>query len=153
MIPRAGDDDASALVLQTLGGGETNAAGAAGDEDGVLVEAVHGVLDSFVSILQAAALGVGVAALPAFAAAQDPRLVRISEPLDIPKMPIWLLTHPEVRGNARVRALLQHLAERTPAVLDSLTRAGACCEATLRALAAANAGAPAKRARSGKRRD
>jgi hypothetical protein len=91
--------------------------------------------------------------LPAFAAAQDPRLVRISEPLDIPKMPIWLLTHPEVRGNARVRALLQHLAERTPAVLDSLTRAGACCEATLRALAAVNAGAPAKRARSGKRRD
>jgi DNA-binding transcriptional LysR family regulator len=105
-------------------------------------------MDSYVAILQAAALGVGVAALPAFAAAQDPRLVRISEPLDIPKMPVWLLTHPEVRNNARVRALLQHLAERTPAVLDTLIGAGACCDATLRALAAAKAGAaPTKRAR------
>jgi DNA-binding transcriptional LysR family regulator len=105
-------------------------------------------MDSFVAILQSAALGVGVAALPAFAAAQESRLVRISEPIDVPKMPIWLLTHPDVRDNARVRALLRHLAERTPALLEALVCAGACCEASMRAASALTADtAAAKRGR------
>jgi DNA-binding transcriptional LysR family regulator len=106
-------------------------------------------MDSFVAILQSAALGVGVAALPGFAAAQESRLVRISEPIEAPKMPIWLLTHPDVRGNARVRALLHHLAEHTPTVLDALMRGGACCEPTLCAMNAvetrAAASKPARR--------
>jgi DNA-binding transcriptional LysR family regulator len=41
-------------------------------------------MDSFVAILQSAARGVGVAAIPIFTAAQEPRLVRISQPLDMP---------------------------------------------------------------------
>ncbi len=84
-------------------------------------------MDSFMAIIQAAALGVGVAALPSFAAAQEPRLARISEPL-LPRMNVWLLTHPDVRDNARVRALLQHIAARTPDVLDSLLCDGRVCE-------------------------
>ncbi len=89
-------------------------------------------MDSFVAILQ----GVGVAALPAFAAAQESRLVRISEALDAPGMPIWLLTHPDVRDNARVRALLQKLVGASP-----------CCERSLQALLAPGARA-SKRTRS-----
>jgi DNA-binding transcriptional LysR family regulator len=84
-------------------------------------------MDSFLAIIQAAALGVGVAALPAFAAAQEPRLIRISEPLPV-AMNVWLLTHPDVRGNARVRALLQHIAERTPPLLEKLLCDGRTCD-------------------------
>ncbi len=87
-------------------------------------------MDSFLAIIQAAALGVGVAALPTFAAAQEPRLVRISEALP-PRMNLWLLTHPDVRGNARVRALLLHIAERTPALLDKMLCEGLCCDEML----------------------
>jgi DNA-binding transcriptional LysR family regulator len=95
-------------------------------------EVVPGVIprlrmDSFPAIIQAAALGVGVGVLPAFAAAQEPRLVRISDVLT-PKMNCWLLTHPDVRDNARVRALLLHIAERTPPLLEKLTCEGQMCE-------------------------
>jgi DNA-binding transcriptional LysR family regulator len=92
-------------------------------------------MSSFPAIIQAAALGVGVAALPAFAAAQEPRLVRISDTLP-PKMNCWLLTHPDVRGNARVRALVQHIAERTPPLLEALACEGRTCERMLCAQAA-----------------
>lgn len=85
-------------------------------------------LDAFLAIVHAAAAGLGVAALPIFAGAQDPRLIRIGAPLDSPKMPIWLLTHPDVRGNARVRALMQHIAERTPPLLTTLLCEGQYCE-------------------------
>ena len=85
-------------------------------------------MDAFVAILQTAAAGAGVAILPVFAAAQDPRLVRISAPLDAPAMPIWLLTHPDVRGNARVRALLRYVAEHTPPLLERLLCDGPACE-------------------------
>ena len=85
-------------------------------------------MDSFVAMLETAALGVGVAALPVFAASQESRLVRISEPIEAPRMPVWLLTHPDVRGNARVRALLQHIADHTPALLDKLMCDGQVCE-------------------------
>ncbi len=87
-------------------------------------------MDSFLAIIQATALGVGVAALPAFAAAQEPRLVRISDTLP-PKMNLWLLTHPDVRDNARVRALLLHIAERTPPLLEKLLCEGRCCDEML----------------------
>ncbi|MGN6152677.1 MAG: LysR family transcriptional regulator [Lysobacteraceae bacterium] len=85
-------------------------------------------MDSFVAILQTAALGAGVAALPVFAASQEPRLVRISEVIEAPRMPVWLLTHPDVRGNARVRALQRHIADQTPALLDRLLCDGSVCD-------------------------
>jgi DNA-binding transcriptional LysR family regulator len=85
-------------------------------------------MDAFLAIVHAAAAGLGVAALPIFAGAQDPRLLRIGAPMDSPKMPIWLLTHPDVRGNARVRALMQHIAERTPPLLATLLCEGQSCE-------------------------
>lgn len=53
--------------------------------------------------------------------------MRISEPLPV-AMNVWLLTHPDVRGNARVRALLQHIAERTPPLLAQLLCDGRTCD-------------------------
>jgi hypothetical protein len=43
-------------------------------------------------------------------------------------MGLWLLSHPELRGNARVRALAAHLAQAVPQELERLMRSGATCK-------------------------
>ena len=61
--------------------------------------------------LQAAAReGIGVAALPCFMADPDPRLVRVLPPVPEMAASLWLLTHPDLRRTARVRAVLDVLA-------------------------------------------
>jgi DNA-binding transcriptional LysR family regulator len=80
--------------------------------------------DSLPAMLQAAAVGIGAAALPMFAAAQEPRLVRISDPIEGQCMGLWLLHHPDVRGNARVRLLMQWLADQIPRELEQLVNHG-----------------------------
>jgi DNA-binding transcriptional LysR family regulator len=88
-------------------------------------------MDSFLAIMRSAAIGVGAANLPCFAAAQENNLIRVSQPIDGPRMELWLLSHPDVRGNARVRALLQHLAEQIPSKLDCLVQQGPCATKVL----------------------
>jgi DNA-binding transcriptional LysR family regulator len=83
-------------------------------------------MDSFLAVLKSAAIGAGAANLPCFAAAQEPALMRISQPIEGPKMPIWLLSHPDLRGSARVRALALYLSENIPATLDRLVKSGNC---------------------------
>ena len=70
--------------------------------------------DSLPAMLKAAAAGLGAVALPMFAAAQEPRLLRITPPIEGQSMGLWLLHHPDVRGNARVRLLMQWLADAVP---------------------------------------
>ena len=82
--------------------------------------------DSMMTMLRAAAAGAGAAVLPIFAASQEPCLLRVSLPIPDQTMPIWLLSHPDARGNARVRALVQHLVQRVPLRLDALLTGGAC---------------------------
>src|SRR5207237_1431893 len=72
-------------------------------------------IDSFSSMLRAAAAGAGAAVLPIFAAAQEERLVRITDLIPDVSMELWLLSHPDMRGNARVHALADHLAATVPA--------------------------------------
>jgi hypothetical protein len=80
--------------------------------------------DSLPAMLHAAAAGVGAVVLPMFAAAGEPRLVRVTPPIAGPEMGLWLLHHPDVRGNARVRALTQWLADAVPAEIERLAAAG-----------------------------
>lgn len=80
--------------------------------------------DSLPAMLKAAAACLGAAALPMFAAAQEPRLLRITPPIEGQSMALWLLHHPDVRGNARVRLLMQWLAEALPKELAQLTAGG-----------------------------
>lgn len=84
--------------------------------------------DSLPAMLKAAAAGVGVAALPVFAASQEPRLVRITPLIEGPQMALWVLHHPDVRGNARVRALAGFLAQAVPAELERLAATGPTCK-------------------------
>ncbi|MPZ40519.1 MAG: LysR family transcriptional regulator [Rhizobiales bacterium] len=54
--------------------------------------------------------GVGIAALPCYLADPDPRLKRLSPPIDAMSSSIWLLTHPDLKRVARIRAFLDFIA-------------------------------------------
>lgn len=60
--------------------------------------------------------GVGVGLLPCFVGDAHPRLQRVRpDPIDALEVPVWLLTHPDVRRTTRVRALFEFLAVRLEA--------------------------------------
>jgi DNA-binding transcriptional LysR family regulator len=105
-------------------------------------------MDSFLAVMRSAAIGVGAANLPCFAAAQERNLVRVSQPLDGPHMELWLLNHPDVRGNARVRALLHHLTEQIPLKLTCLVQRGACAPNVLCAMQGTTKAAKIRHSRS-----
>lgn len=67
---------------------------------------------SLTALAAAARAGLGVAALPCVLADPDPRLERIADPVRAMDTPLWLITHPDLRRTARVRAVLDALAER-----------------------------------------
>src|SRR3569833_1028070 len=73
---------------------------------------------SLAALLQATAEGLGVAILPLFAAEHHTGLVRLGAVLDQPRMKLWVLSHTEVRDNARVKALSRHLTQEIPQVLS-----------------------------------
>lgn len=56
--------------------------------------------------------GLGVAALPCFLGDRDPGLVRIHPPIPAMNSALWLLTHPDLRRVARIRAVLDFIGPR-----------------------------------------
>ena len=62
------------------------------------------------SIYQAVQTGIGFGVLPDFMANRDRALepVKILDPVS---SPIWLVVHPDLKGNARVRSLLEELKQ------------------------------------------
>lgn len=67
--------------------------------------------------------GIGVGVLPCFMEARHPELVAVSDPIPELDVPVWMLTHPDLRDTARVRVFLQHvgdaIASRLKAVADA----------------------------------
>jgi DNA-binding transcriptional LysR family regulator len=55
--------------------------------------------------------GVGVGVLPTFVAQRHPELVAVSEVIPEMSVPVWMLTHPDLRETARVRAFMQHVGD------------------------------------------
>jgi len=55
--------------------------------------------------------GIGVGLLPTFMEASNPELVPVSDPIPELAAPIWMLTHPDLRQTARVRAFMQHVGD------------------------------------------
>lgn len=53
--------------------------------------------------------GIGIVLLPCFLCDPDPDLCRVSEPEFVARQDLWLLRHSEMRKNARVRALSDHI--------------------------------------------
>lgn len=63
----------------------------------------------------AAGAGLGIAALPCFVGDRDARLVRCTKPIPEMASSLWLLTHPDLRRTARVRAFVDFAARELAA--------------------------------------
>jgi DNA-binding transcriptional LysR family regulator len=55
--------------------------------------------------------GIGVGVLPTFMEARHPELVAVSEPIPELALPVWILTHPDLRQTSRVRAFMQFVGD------------------------------------------
>ncbi len=55
--------------------------------------------------------GIGVGVLPTFMQAKHPELVAVSEAIPELAQPVWILTHPDLRQTARVRAFMQFVGD------------------------------------------
>lgn len=64
--------------------------------------------------------GIGVGVLPTFMEPRYPELVAVSDPIPELAVPVWMLTHPDLRGSARVRAFMQHVGDAVAARLAAV---------------------------------
>ncbi|MBK6998612.1 MAG: LysR family transcriptional regulator [Rhodoferax sp.] len=64
-------------------------------------------IDGFAAIAQACANGLGLALLPCFLGDSMPTLRRIGPPEPTLTSELWLLTHPDLRTTARIKAIYQ----------------------------------------------
>ena len=63
--------------------------------------------DHFPTSLALLRTGLGVALLPEFMAEGEDDLLALSSPIEELQSPLWILTHPDLRNTARVRAFMQ----------------------------------------------
>lgn len=66
--------------------------------------------DAETGLAAACAAGIGATILACFVGDRDPRLQRLSPPLPELNHGLWLLTHEDLRGAARIRAFLDFMA-------------------------------------------
>jgi len=64
------------------------------------------------AVLNAAAEGMGMTFMPCYVGDADSRFVRVGDPLEALTLELWILTHPDLRHTARVKALMDFLQER-----------------------------------------
>ena len=74
-------------------------------------------VDIFNAMVAMIRTGVGVGVLPTFMQASHPDIVPVSEPIAELSVPVWMLTHPDLRETARVRAFMQHVGDAVAALL------------------------------------
>lgn len=70
------------------------------------------------AVQNAAAEGMGLTFLPCYVGDADPRLIRVSDPIENLDMQLWVLTHPDLRNTARVRAMMAFLYDELGAQAD-----------------------------------
>ncbi len=79
-------------------------------------------VDIFNAVATMLHTGIGVGILPSFMEASHPDLVAVSEVIPELSVPVWMLTHPDLRLTARVRAFMQDIGD---ALAQRLAPAGA----------------------------
>jgi DNA-binding transcriptional LysR family regulator len=67
-------------------------------------------LNTVLGIAETVAAGVGLALLPCFIGSSVPGVARLSPPIRGLETELWLLTHPDLRRTARVRAFIDYCA-------------------------------------------
>ncbi|MFZ1814525.1 MAG: LysR family transcriptional regulator [Rhizobiaceae bacterium] len=68
--------------------------------------------DNQITCHEALKSGVGIGFAPRYLASGEPDLVELGHHFPIPSLPMWLVTHSEVRSSARVRTVFDFLAEK-----------------------------------------
>ena len=71
-------------------------------------------VNSLTLLHHAVSSGIGLGVLPAHMVVGDRAVRALSEPLPALAASVWVLTHPELRQVARIRALMQWLADDPP---------------------------------------
>lgn len=66
--------------------------------------------DTVLGLYAGVCAGIGLAVLPGYLAEADGNLVRVGGDIEDVAVDLWLLTHPDLRRTARVRAVLDHVA-------------------------------------------
>ena len=67
--------------------------------------------NTFTSMKQLVRAGAGLAVMPCIWPEETPDLVQLTPPLEGHAVPLWVLTHPDVRHSARVKALAQFISD------------------------------------------
>jgi len=80
--------------------------------------------DIFNAVAALLRTGIGVGVLPTFMEPQHPELVAVSETIPELSVPVWMLTHPDLRQTARVRAFMQFVGDALAARLAGQAAAG-----------------------------
>ena len=80
--------------------------------------------DTFASLRMSLLAHLGCAALPCFACDDDPTLERLPGTHVVSDVDLWVLTHPDLRRSARVRAFLQFFGTRLTAMEAELMGKG-----------------------------
>lgn len=73
--------------------------------------------DIFNAVATMLRTGIGIGVLPTFMEPRHPELVAVSEPIPELSVPVWMLTHPDLRQTARVRAFMQFVGDAVAARL------------------------------------
>ena len=68
-------------------------------------------VDIFNAVAAMLHTGIGVGILPTFMQSAHPDLLPVSEVIPELSVPVWMLTHPDLRQTARVRAFMQHVGD------------------------------------------
>lgn len=67
-------------------------------------------VDTILGMQTATRHGSGVSVLPCYLADQDVRLVKLTEAIPDLAVPLWLLTHPDLRKVARIQAFMEEIS-------------------------------------------
>ena len=79
--------------------------------DNIPAEAIDLTIDTFPAMLTCALAGTGVALLPCSLADAVPGLLRRELPGERLETSVWILTHPEIRNAARIKAFMGFMAK------------------------------------------
>ncbi len=60
-------------------------------------------------VVEAIAAGLGIGIIPCFTGESRSDLVRLSPPVAEAASALWILTHPDLRGAARIRAFMDFM--------------------------------------------
>ena len=74
-------------------------------------------VDIFNAVAAVLRTGLGVGILPTFMEVKHPEFVAVSDPIPELAVPVWMLTHPDLRQTARVRAFMQDVGDGVAALL------------------------------------